>query len=186
MDTFVPVDFNIPNAKDCCLADAACRLHPLGEGERIASPVHAFAIGGWVGKASTDDFARPAEDDMRDFRDGKAMAQSLRQALAARSIRITHSDSLELIASAFGLKNWNVLAAKISPDPPPDQATGEDERAERAARMGPKELYCSFCGAWHKQVRRLIAGPHASICDRCIAIVSEVPKTDPEPVEPSR
>lgn len=28
---------------------------------------------------------------------------------------------------------------------------------------------CSFCGSNHKQVKKLIAGSHARICDRCIA-----------------
>ena len=50
---------------------------------------------------------------MRDFRDAKAMAHSLRQALTAKTVSVTHSESLELIAKAFGFDNWNILAAKI-------------------------------------------------------------------------
>lgn len=124
---------------------------------------------------------------MRDFRDGKVMAQSLRQALATRSIKITHSDSLEFIAKAFGLKNWNVLAAKIGSSSPLDPAdTQADEVADAAARMGPKELYCSFCGAWHKDVSRLIAGPHASMCDRCVSTVWALLKTKPPTAERDR
>ena len=46
---------------------------------------------------------------MRDFRDSKAMAQSLRQALTAKAVSISHSDSLELVAKTFGLDNWNIL-----------------------------------------------------------------------------
>jgi hypothetical protein len=59
---------------------------------------------------------------MRDFRDAKDMADSLRKALATQSLTVTHSQSLELIARAFGLDNWNVLAAAIDaarrPRPP--------------------------------------------------------------------
>lgn len=33
---------------------------------------------------------------MRDFRDAKAMAQTLREALKTKSISLTHSESLEL------------------------------------------------------------------------------------------
>ena len=50
---------------------------------------------------------------MRDFRDAKAMAHTLRAALAARGSKITISQSLELIAEAFGAADWNTLAAAI-------------------------------------------------------------------------
>jgi hypothetical protein len=35
---------------------------------------------------------------MRDFRDAKAMARALRDALKAKAIEITHTEALELIA----------------------------------------------------------------------------------------
>jgi hypothetical protein len=47
---------------------------------------------------------------MRDFRDAKAMAQALRGALKAKSVSLTLSESLELIAKTFGLPDWNFLA----------------------------------------------------------------------------
>lgn len=50
---------------------------------------------------------------MRDFRDAKAMAQTLRSTLATRGHKITNSQSLELIARAFGAADWNTLAAAI-------------------------------------------------------------------------
>jgi uncharacterized protein len=50
---------------------------------------------------------------MRDFRDAKAMAQTLRDALKARSISLTHSESLEIVARTLGFHDWNVLAAAI-------------------------------------------------------------------------
>jgi hypothetical protein len=50
---------------------------------------------------------------MRDFRDAKAMAQTLREALNAKSVSLTHSESLELVAKILGFHDWNVLAAKI-------------------------------------------------------------------------
>jgi Glyoxalase superfamily protein len=49
---------------------------------------------------------------MRDFRDAKAMAQSLRAALAAKGLKITISQSLELIANAFGVADWNMLSSR--------------------------------------------------------------------------
>ena len=50
---------------------------------------------------------------MRDCRDAKTMAQTLREALKARSVSLTHSESLELVARTFGFPDWNFLAAKI-------------------------------------------------------------------------
>jgi hypothetical protein len=50
---------------------------------------------------------------MRDFRNAKAMAQTLRNALAARGLKITISQSLELVAEMFGVADWNTLAARI-------------------------------------------------------------------------
>jgi RNA polymerase sigma factor (sigma-70 family) len=50
---------------------------------------------------------------MRDFRDAKAMARTLRAALAAKDLKITVSQGLELIAEIFGEADWNTLAAAI-------------------------------------------------------------------------
>ena len=69
---------------------------------------------------------------MRDFRDAKAMARTLRAALAANGFKVTISQSLELIAKAFGVADWNTLAAAIrrgAPAPrndasPPPSPTG--------------------------------------------------------------
>lgn len=55
---------------------------------------------------------------MRDFRDAKAMAQTLREALKTKSVSLTHSESLELVARTFGLPDWNFLAAKIQASQP--------------------------------------------------------------------
>jgi hypothetical protein len=53
---------------------------------------------------------------MRDFRDATAMARTLRAALAAKGFKITIGQSLELIAEAFGVADWNTLAAAIRRD----------------------------------------------------------------------
>jgi len=50
---------------------------------------------------------------MRDFRDAKAMAHTLRAALATKGLKITVGQSLELIAQAFGVADWNTLSAAI-------------------------------------------------------------------------
>jgi Glyoxalase superfamily protein/Clp amino terminal domain, pathogenicity island component/Bacterial translation initiation factor IF-2 associated region len=72
---------------------------------------------------------------MRDFRDAKAMARTLRAALAIKGLKITVSQSLELIAEVFGVADWNTLVAAIrgestvrrddvSPSKPPRAETG--------------------------------------------------------------
>jgi Domain of unknown function (DUF3471)/Glyoxalase superfamily protein len=50
---------------------------------------------------------------MRDFRDAKAMAQTLRDAFTAKGVSLTHSESLELVARTLGFHDWNELAARI-------------------------------------------------------------------------
>ena len=56
---------------------------------------------------------------MRDFRNAKAMAQTLRQALKTKSVDIAHSESLELTAQMLGFRGWNVLAAPIQDEKAP-------------------------------------------------------------------
>jgi len=50
---------------------------------------------------------------MRDFRDAKAMARTLRAALAAKGVSISNSEALELAAKMLGERDWNTLAAAI-------------------------------------------------------------------------
>jgi uncharacterized protein len=59
---------------------------------------------------------------MRDYRDAKTMAQTLRQALGDKSVSLTHSESLELIAKVLGLPDWNTLSARITASPKPASA----------------------------------------------------------------
>ncbi len=54
---------------------------------------------------------------MRDFRDAKAMAQTLRDSLNSKtapiSPPISHSESLELVSKMLGLQDWNTLSALL-------------------------------------------------------------------------
>ena len=70
---------------------------------------------------------------MRDFRDAKVMAHSLRDALKAKAMEITHSESLELIAKAFGYENWNILSAKIDAAQPRSGETAGHARSNAAS-----------------------------------------------------
>ncbi|ODM75296.1 hypothetical protein A6X20_11860 [Bradyrhizobium elkanii] len=41
------------------------------------------------------------------------MARTLRASLTAKTVTISHSESLELVSKMFGLANWNALSAQI-------------------------------------------------------------------------
>jgi hypothetical protein len=93
---------------------------------------------------------------MRDFRDAKAMARTLRSALAAKGLKITASESLELIAQAFGLRDWNTLAAMLRAEPaqpPAPTAPPPSAAAERPLRSG----HVSFSRNLEETLHRAVA-----------------------------
>ena len=56
---------------------------------------------------------------MTDTEHAKRMARALRAALAAKSIEVSHSQSLELVAQSLGHADWNTLCgAEDAPEPP--------------------------------------------------------------------
>jgi hypothetical protein len=95
---------------------------------------------------------------MRTYKDAKAMAKSLRGALAARRVLLSHSACLEIVAKQFGFADWNTLSAKA------------------------EQLSCSFCGKSKHEVRGLIEGgcsnrgatPCVFICDECVAFCAQI------------
>src|SRR5262249_31104845 len=112
---------------------------------------------------------------MRDFRDAKAMAHALRDALKVRGVKATHSECLELIAKAFGYDNWNILSAKI------ETARSRQPNGRALPPAGAydpvlnKTASCSFCGKTQHEVEMLIAGPPPLfICNECVGISSDV------------
>jgi hypothetical protein len=70
---------------------------------------------------------------MRDFRDAKAMAHTLRESLAGKAVAISHSESLELVSRMLGVADWNTLSAML-PDrrgPPAPSGPGPQDEVER-------------------------------------------------------
>ena len=116
---------------------------------------------------------------MRDFRDAKAMARALRDALKAKPVETTHSESLELIAKAFGYENWNILSAKIeaAESPVSSERSLSPSRAPNVPAP-PKTLYCSFCGKSQHEVQKLIAGPEVFICEECVDLCTGIVEPD--------
>jgi hypothetical protein len=89
-------------------------LAPFGDSERIATFV-ALCPNERASNASLWHFClvQAKDADMRDFRNAKSMAQTLRAALSSKGTKITVSQSLELVAEMFGVTDWNTLAATI-------------------------------------------------------------------------
>lgn len=67
---------------------------------------------------------------MPDISEAKRMARALREAMTARSVSLTHSQSLEVIAQTLGHADWNTLSAKAGEAPQP--TAGEAVRFEAA------------------------------------------------------
>jgi ATP-dependent Lon protease len=80
---------------------------------RLAQASFARATGSATQPPDTSGSLTAKDYSMRDFRDAKAMAQTLRQSLSARSVAISHSESLELVSKMFGTSDWNTLSAHI-------------------------------------------------------------------------
>jgi hypothetical protein len=112
---------------------------------------------------------------MRDFRDAKAMARALRDALKAKSVEISHSESLELIAKAFGYEDWNILSAKIAGVQLREAAGRAPSSAGTHEARPQTTLFCTFCGKSQHEVETLIAGPSSTyICDECVVVCNDV------------
>ena len=95
---------------------------------------------------------------MRDFRDAKAMAHALREALKDDAVDVSHSRSLELIAKAFGYENCNVLSAKIEGTRP--RSIGPVAASAATQEPAPPETFhCSFCAKIQHDVQKLDRRP---------------------------
>jgi hypothetical protein len=80
-------------------------------------------------------FVQAKDQDMRDFRDAKAMAHTLRAALATKGLNVSVGQSLELIAQAFGVADWNTLAAAIRQEAPAPRKFASPSPSPTAERV---------------------------------------------------
>jgi ATP-dependent Lon protease len=71
---------------------------------------------------------------MRDFRDAKTMAQTLRESLTTKAVTISHGESLELVSKMLGVGDWNTLSALL-------QAERREPVSPTAKRMGGVASY---------------------------------------------
>jgi ATP-dependent Lon protease len=70
---------------------------------------------------------------MRDFRDAKTMAQTLRESLTTKAVNISHSESLELVSKMLGVADWNTLSALLQADRRDPEAPGATRQAGTAS-----------------------------------------------------
>lgn len=94
---------------------------------------------------------------MRDFRDAKAMATTIRDELAARGVQLGRAETLEITAKALGAADWNTLSARIKARA--DKAASE---ADKIANPTAEELLQPYyerhglnsrVGAWGRLFR---------------------------------
>jgi uncharacterized protein len=124
---------------------------------------------------------------MRDFRDAKAMAQTLRDALKTKSVSLTHSESLEIVAKALGFHDWNVLSAAIQssraiaaqPDysPPGDDTAMVPIAPLRDVVFFPQMITPIFVG--REKTRRAIEAALAH--DGRVAVLTQRRMSDDDP-----
>ncbi len=119
---------------------------------------------------------------MRTYKDGRAMARVLREAMAAKNVALSHSACLEIIARQFGFKDWNTLAAKAGVQP--DYFAIPQAHPDPAPAIPHDHVSCSFCSKPRHEVQRLFEGgcsrpPRAQqkcvfICDECVELCAEI------------
>jgi ATP-dependent Lon protease len=86
---------------------------------------------------------------MRDFRDAKSMAQTLRESLTTKAINISHSESLELVSKLLGAADWNTLSALL--------------QAERRDTVGPVAKHQAMAASYPAiPLRDLVPFPTAT------------------------
>jgi len=122
---------------------------------------------------------------MRDFRDAKAMAKTLREALSAKSVAMTTSESQELIARILGFRDWNVLAARIqSTEMAAAQAITPISAGARTPLVPMRDMVLfphmiSRIFVAREKTRRAVE--HALAGDRRVMVVAQRSGTDDSP-----
>jgi hypothetical protein len=127
-------------------------------------------------------------------KNAKTMAKSLRDSLVARTVSLSHSTCLEIVARQFGFADWNTLSAKLPAHGGLEIPLGEIEthpETDATSRMTPTAVpwsTCSFCGKSRHEVRSLIGGcggwdafrasrgperSNAFICDECATFAAQ-------------
>jgi ATP-dependent Lon protease len=125
---------------------------------------------------------------MRDYRDAKAMAQTLRQAMKERSVSLSHGESLELTARILGVADWNVLSALIQSAPAEAPRRVDAAPPLRRPVMPLRDLVLfpqMTTPIWAARLKSVAAIGQAMAADRQIFFVAQkqVAADDPAPAD---
>jgi len=47
-------------------------------------------------------------------------------------------------------------------------------RCDKPKPSAPPQITCSFCGAGHREVAKMIAGPRVNICNECVDLCNDI------------
>jgi hypothetical protein len=100
---------------------------------------------------------------MRDFRDAKAIARSLRGLLAAKGTKISVGESLELTSKALGAADWNTLAALIQAADTPPAGDSKPAPPTMPSRASSKLFADALDSTLHRGVAAAAQRLHQSV-----------------------
>lgn len=122
---------------------------------------------------------------MRDYRDAKVMAQSLREAIAANQTTLGHSEALEVVSRMLGVADWNTLSALINNDRGGPAQAKQAEAAGATLPVFPIKDLVPFPNAqlplWIKRPRTVEALRQAFSCRRELVLVAQKSQEVDEP-----
>ncbi len=121
---------------------------------------------------------------MRDLRDAKAMAQSLREEMSTKHIALTHGETLEIVSKMLGLADWNTLSALIVSDREPVQPRPNGQVGATLPVLPIKDLIpfpATQLPLWIKRPKTIQALSKAFSSGREIVLVAQKSQTVDEP-----
>ena len=122
---------------------------------------------------------------MRDFRDAKAMAQSLREAMSTKQITLSHSETLEIVSRMLGFADRNTLSASINADRGKPALARSPDDARMTLPALPVRDVVPFPAAqmpfWVKREKTVEALRQALAQGRELVIVAQKDGSAPEP-----
>jgi hypothetical protein len=80
----------------------------------------------------------------------------------AGTLGLSHQRVHQIVESVGGSRRW------LRQREPTQREPGQREPGQREPGRRAAVLACTFCGQGQDQVQKLIAGPHAFICDGCV------------------